>query len=109
MKHLKLYEQLDFEDLSDEELFGDEKDLFLGKNGNTLYVLYDPECKSGRFNRYLMYRDRSDYYPSYPRTIFTLNVLPEENSKIGYSSYQGGIHYTTWKNLDPEIKKRIKL
>jgi len=34
MKHIKLYEQYDFEDLSDEELFGkQEKDLFLGENG----------------------------------------------------------------------------
>jgi len=39
MKHLKLYEQYDFEDLSDEELFGKEEDFYEPKVGDKILIL----------------------------------------------------------------------
>jgi hypothetical protein len=65
---MKIYEQfVDLSDFSDEEIFGNQnsqKDLMLGKNGDFLYVLYDPEMNKqmyfGYENKYIIYNNKSE-------------------------------------------------
>jgi len=106
---MKLYEQFDFEDLSDEELFGEkEKDLVLGKHKSRFYVLVPQEN-----DMFTVYCGGTRMYP---KSMFSFNSEIDYDTRIRYTSvivYRGAFHrrlnYTKWGDLDPEIKERIKI
>lgn len=101
MRHLKLYEQFDLDDFSEEEIFGEQKDLFLGKNGNIFYIL----CK---IDGNICVFDHIETFS--PSTFYFDGSKPNEDSKVIYKSSSGTWYENfLWKDIPKKIKDRIKL
>jgi len=109
MKHLKLYEQYDFDDLSDEELFGKpEKDLKLAKLGGYYYVVY----KRSKTWRNILLFDGGENDTISRNTFEDLNPpTPKMDSAIFVfkGEYGNMFTYYKWKKLPKEIKDRIDI
>jgi len=119
---MKIYEQfVDLSDFSDEEIFGNQnsqKDLMLGKNGDFLYVLYDPEMNKqmyfGYENKYIIYNNKSENkICGYPRSIFSLKITNHEleNYLLSYieKDYLGYFAKVSFDKLNQDIKERINI
>jgi len=106
MKHVKLYEQFDFEDLSDDELFGkQEKDLTIAICSGDYYIVYAFTNEIHIFNEYLT----NDDEPGYPMRIFHFaEYVPRDTQTICYRK-GGNTARCLWKDLSEEIKERIQI
>jgi len=111
MKRLKLYEQYDFEDLSDEELFGKEEEHPMGifYNDNDYYIvekiLYD-------INRVYLYKDFNWCHINYLNEIMNRENSPSINDvpDDGIINVYNNGRWIEFKKIDlpEEIKKRLK-
>jgi len=112
MKHVKLYEQFNFDDFSDEELFGGpEKDLNLmataDDDGNNSYYVVKKSYKKDHY--VILFDDESNV--EIEDALFG-NIDPPpplENSKISVFVNSRGFDEYKWKDLPKEIKDRINI
>ncbi len=114
MKHLKIYEQYDFEDLSNEELFGkEETEIMCIIKMSNFYIVEKMSHEDGKIYLYNNYEwidiEEYDYFKN---RLISLKDVPI-NSLINIYDKERKIDGDPWvevrkENLPEEIKKRLK-
>jgi len=118
MKHLKLYEQFDFEDLSEEDLFGQNKwtlTEFLELDGTVTYYIIQEYIDD---NTVVLYNDF--YFSRYVDRRFKKISVIDKNSEISvydenmiYKKRRVPISFSfasvKFEDLADDVKKRLDI
>jgi len=106
MKHLKIYEQYNFEDLSDEELFGEHKHDVIKLRGSDLCYIIERIDERGKIILYNNFDWVSEYLAK-ELYIESVNPIINSNTTFEIHDEKSGWRLYLFENLPNEIKNMI--